>query len=357
MRFSGGQAWLEDLERAAEAELPDYVYGYFSGTAGGGESVRDAAAQWDAMRFRPRAFTHASGGRTCTSVLGVPLETPILAAPMAQQNAATPLAELATARAVRTAGSLLGVSTNTSVPFTQIAAEDVPWWFQVYVMRDRGLSNALVERAAASGARALILTVDATRLAGTGLAVIPRSWPESPGKKRLANLLEEDLAGLPSDATEGATDLSLDRIGELRDRTGLEVVVKGVLRGDDARRAVDAGAGGILVSTHGGRRLGKSVTSARALPEVVDAVGDDAEVYVDSGIRSGDHVAAALALGARAVFVGRPLLWGLATGGEDGAARVLGQLTDELRTTMAACGANSLADLTADLLGHGPHPM
>lgn len=128
------------------------------------------------------------------------------------------------------------------------------------------------------------------------------------------------------------------------------MVVKVVLRGDDARRAVEAGATGILVSTHGGRRLGRSVTSFDALPEVIQAVGGDCEVYVDSDIRSGDHVAAALAMGARAVFVGRPLLWGLATGGEDGPTSVLERLTEDLRTTMVSVGANAIHELTADLL-------
>lgn len=354
MPHDAGQGFLNDLERAARAELPDYVYGYFAGTAGGGESARDAAAQWDAVRFRPRAFSGTAAGLTATSVLGVPLQTPVLAAPMAQQNAATPLAELATARAVRRAGSLLGVSTNTSVPFAKIAAEGVPWWFQVYVMKDRGLSGALADRAAAAGAKALILTVDTTRLASSELVIDPLLWPESPGKMRLANLLEEELSGVSDGATQGAEDLTLDVIGELRDRTGLEVVVKGILRGDDARKAVDAGAAGILVSTHGGRRLGRSVTSISALPEVVQAVGGDCEVYVDSGVRTGDHVAAALALGARGVFVGRPVMWGLAAGGEDGAAAALEHLTGELRITMAGIGADRIADLTPDTLWSPP---
>lgn len=341
---------MDDWERAAKAALPDYVHGYFAGSAGGGEAVTDAAAQWDALRFRPRAFAGTSEGLTGTTVLGVPVRTPVLTAPMAQQNAATPLAELATARAVRRAGSLLGVSTNTSVPFAKIAAEGVPWWFQVYVMKDRGLSNALVERAAAAGAKTLLLTVDTGRLSSDGLVIDPLLWPESPGKERLGNLLEEDLHGLPTDATQAAQDLTPDVISELRERTGLNVVVKGVLRGDDARTAADAGAAGVLVSTHGGRRLGRSVTSVQALPEVVQAVGADCEVYVDSGIRTGDHIAASLAMGARAVFVGRPVLWGLAAGGEDGAAAVLDRLTDELRITMAGIGAHSVQDLTPDLL-------
>ncbi|WP_285724476.1 alpha-hydroxy acid oxidase [Psychromicrobium xiongbiense] len=350
MEFSGERARRDAMEQEAQAILPDYVYGYFSAAADDSEAVRDAAAQWDAVRFRPRVLTGWSSRLTNTSVLGVPLQTPILAAPMAQQNAATPLGEIATARAVRRVGSLLGVSTNTAIPFEQIAAEGVPWWFQVYVMKDRGLSNALVERAAVAGAKALILTVDTTRLAASKLMIDPQLWPESPRKARLANLLQEDLAGLPEDATNGATDLSLEVISNLRERAGLDVVVKGILRADDARRAVDAGASGIVVSTHGGRRLGKSVTSIQALPEVVQAVGGECEVYVDSGIRSGDHAATALAMGAQAVFVGRPLLWGLSVGGEQGATQVLEQLTEDLGVVLAAIGVDSIRELTPDLL-------
>lgn len=342
--------FVDGLESAAKAVLPDYVYGYFAGMAGGGESVQDATELWNAVRFRPRSFTNYASLQTGTSVLGHAVDTPVLAAPMAQQNAATPLAEVAMARAVRDAGSLLGISTNTSVPFDQIASVGAPWWFQVYVMRDQGLSNALVERAAAAGAKALILTVETTRLTSAGLTIDPQFWPESPSKKRLGNLLGEDLVGLPSDATESSQNLSLDVIEELRDRTGLEVVVKGILRADDARAAVDAGAAGIIVSTHGGRRLGASVSSIAALPAVIQSVGNDCEVYVDSGIRSGVHVAAALAMGAQAVFVGRPLMWGLAAAGESGAASVLAHFTQELCETMAGIGAGTISDLTPDLI-------
>lgn len=344
------RTWLDELEVKAKNLLPDYVYGYFSAVGIGGRAGHDTVSQWDAVRFRPRAFTDTSVGRTQTTVLGIPVETPILAAPMAQQNAATPQAERATARAAQRNGSLLGVSTNTSVPFSEIAAVGVPWWFQVYVTRERSLSDSLVDRAAAAGAKALMLTVDTTVLAPSKLLINPHDWPESPGKVRLSNLLASDLMGLPKNATEGTHHLSLDLIGELRERSELPVVVKGILRADDARRAVDAGASAILVSTHGGRRFGPSVTALEALPEVVLEVGADCEVYVDSGLRSGVHVAAALAMGARAVFVGRPILWGLATAGEDGASEVLEQLTAELRTVMAAVGANSVDELTRDLL-------
>jgi 4-hydroxymandelate oxidase len=236
------------------------------------------------------------------------------------------------------------VSTNTAVAFERIAAAGAPWWFQVYLLPDPDLTRLLVERAAAAGATALILTVDLTPL------VVPHSgdWPDVPGRVRLGNLTAAERERL--DSVWKTTDASLEHIAWLREISGLPVVVKGILRADDATAAVDAGARGVIVSTHGGRRMGSSVSSLAALPEVVAAVGERSEVYVDSGIRSGSHVLAAVALGARAVFVGRPVMWGLATGGADGAASVLERLTAEFVGALAESGVRDLADVTPDLV-------
>lgn len=343
-------SWIQSLEDEAQAVLPDYVYRYFSGRAGAGESIADAQREWDAIRFRPRAFVTGSQSSTSTTVLGMRVATPVLVAPMANQNAADPEGERATGRAAARAGSVLGVSTNTAVPFSEIAETGAPWWFQLYPMRDAGLTDALVRRAAQAGARAIILTVDRTALTGNGHVIEPRDWPETPRKARLANILHEDLDGLPADAMEITRDFADAEVQHLREVSGLDVLVKGILRGDEAHRAVEAGASGVVVSTHGGRRLGRSVSSIRALPEVVAAVGNRAEVYIDSGIREGDHIAAALALGARAVFVGRPVMWGLATGGSDGAHEVVARLTEELLHSMDRMGVRTIADLTPDLI-------
>ncbi|MBC3762326.1 alpha-hydroxy acid oxidase [Quadrisphaera oryzae] len=340
-------ALFEQLEAEARAGLPAHVAGYVAATAGAGQCHAEGLRDWAAARLVPRVLQGVS--RTdeqlaATTVLGTPLRTPVLLAPMAQQVAAHPRGEAEAARAVAAAGSLLGVSTNTAVPFDAVAQAGAPWWYQVYVLRDRSLTGLLVDRAAAAGASALVLTVDTTALTQVDPAaasIEPTAWPPGPGRERLTALTGADLADRDAGAATPALDVDLATIGWLAERTGLPVVVKGVLHPDDARACAQAGAAGVVVSTHGGRRLGESVTSAAALPGVVAAVRsvDPAvEVYADSGVRSGAAVAWALAQGARAVFVGRPAWWGLAARGADGVAAVLDALTAELVTTLRQCG-------------------
>jgi 4-hydroxymandelate oxidase len=333
-------SWLDDLEYLGAARLPDYVAAYFRGWAGDGECLREGLQAWQNLRLRPTVLHDATSPNTATSVLGTDVSTPILVAPMAQQVAAHPDGELATAQAAAAVGTVLGVSTNTAVRFDAIQAVGAPWWFQVYVMRDRTLTHHLVERAVSAGARALVLTVDTTSLAPATPGIEPVDWPAGPDRARLANLTTDERAAASRTDLLTAQDLTLDIIGELRDLSGLPIAVKGVLGARDARRCVDAGADAIIVSTHGGRRCGVSITSTEALPEVVTEIGAEAEVHVDSGIRAGHHVAAALALGARAVHVGRPVMWGLAAHGPQGAQQVLERLHDELLTTMLQFGVS-----------------
>lgn len=346
------QVWFDSLEARANDALPAYASDYFNGSAEGGESNADAQRDWDGVRFAPRAFPTTSNHPTRTTVLGTPIETPILVAPMGQQNAAHPEAERAPARGAAKAGSLIGVSTITSVPFAEIAETGAPWWFQLYLLRDPELTWALVDRAVAADARAIMLTVDLPTLTPDGRVTDPTAgWPDVPGRHRLSNLTDaERSAAQASDGMDLGSGIAPEIIEEIRNRSGLEVIVKGIVRPEDARTAVDAGASGIVVSTHGGRRIGRSVGALRALRPVVDAVGDDAEVYVDSGIRRGDHIAAALALGARAVFVGRPVLWALAADGPEGPERVLAHLTDELEVSLRRLGAGSVHDLSPDMV-------
>jgi 4-hydroxymandelate oxidase len=288
-----------------------------------------------------------------TTVLGTLVRTPVLVAPMALQMAAHPDGEVAMGRAVAATGSLMGVSTNTGVPFADIARTGAPWWFQVYVTRDHGLTERLVERAVANGARALLFTVD--MMAPLPTSVNPRNWPDSTAKTRqLVNLTTDEQAAAGPAGLDGDPSINFGTIGWLRELSGLPVLVKGVLRADDARRCVDAGAAGVVVSTHGGRRLGPTTSAARVLPEIVAAVGDPAEIYADSGIRSGEHVAAAIAMGARAVFVGRPALWALAAAGQAGAEQVIKSLTDQLALVMVQLGAAHIDELTTDLLATQP---
>lgn len=347
---------MDELRIKAAERLPPPVTEYFNQGSGDSLSTLEAAAAWDRLRFLPRMLRDVSRVSTSTTVLGQQVETPILVAPTAMQRAAHDGGEVATARAVAACGSLMTVSTNSGSRFEDIGATGARWWLQVYVLRDRGLTTTILHRAKAAGASALVLTVD-TPVVGRKRNAGQSIWEVVPDDLLLANI---DQAGLPESALDKADDLTPDVIGWLREVTGLPVVVKGVLRADDARTAVSAGASAVQVSNHGGRQLDLAVASADVLPEIVKAVdGSGAEVYVDGGIRRGEHVLAALALGARAVFIGRPVLWALAAGGgsgqggAEGVTGMLAELTDDLAHAMTLAGARSTDELTADLVRTG----
>ncbi|WP_231918171.1 alpha-hydroxy acid oxidase [Microlunatus sagamiharensis] len=324
--------------------LPEHVLGYFRGPTGA-YGVPTDAERWSQVRFRPHVLRPTGGLSLATTVLGTPVASPVLVAPMAQQRAAHPDGEVATARAVARRGTLLGVSTNTGVRFSDIDAVGAPWWFQVYVMDDRAVTGELVTRAADAGAKALVLTVDAPAVDPRRPELEPRTWPERYGMQ--VNIPGGEDGGI---VFRGSGDLSVADIGWLHELTGLPVVVKGVLRGDDAAACVEAGAAAVVVSTHGGRCLNQTVRPADALPEVVAAVGDRAEVYVDSGVRTPEHVAAALCLGARAVFLGRPVLWSLATGGDRRVEQLLEGFDTQLLRVLRSLGVGSLDELGPDLV-------
>jgi 4-hydroxymandelate oxidase len=256
------------------------------------------------------------------------------------------------ARGAVAAASLLCVSSNAGRSFAAVAAEGAPWWVQAYVLRDRGRTEDLLGRAVEAGARAVVLTVD-TPVVATRADDEPSIWDVTPDDFLHANA-GHDQSARDHVALERAADLTPDDIVWLARLTGLPVVVKGILRGDDARIAVDAGAAAVWVSNHGGRQLDGAIATRWALPEVVAAVGDDVEVYVDGGLRRGTHVLAAYALGAAAVFVGRPALWALTVGGSDGVARLLRELSAELVEAMRLAGCAARADVTADLVAASP---
>jgi 4-hydroxymandelate oxidase len=344
---------LEDLRARALPTLPPAVSEYVSQGASAGLTASVAAQAWDQITFRPRVLRDVSCVRTATSVLGQEVATPILVAPTTLQRAAYPDGEVATARGAAAAGSLMAVSTNSGSAFEDIAATGVQWWLQAYVMRDRGVTTAMLQRGRDAGASAVVLTVD-TPVVGNKRNAGPVVWDVVPPELRGANI---DASGLPDSALDKAADLTPDSIGWLREVTGLPVVVKGVLRGDDAAIAVAAGAAAVYVSNHGGRQLDQAVATADALPEVAAAVaGTGAQVFVDGGLRRAEHVLAALALGADAVFLGRPVIWSLAAGGADGNGGpggvhwLLGTLTEDLAHVMTLAGARDLTEVTADLV-------
>jgi 4-hydroxymandelate oxidase len=336
---------LGRLEEEARALLPPGSYDYIAGGAGDETTLADSVAAWDRLRLRPRVLRDVSAVSTETTVLGEPVSMPVLVAPTAFHRMVHPDGEPATARGTAEAGTLMTMSTRStsSIDAVASAAPDAPRWFQVYVVTDRDQTARSVCRAAELGFRALVLTGD-TPLLGRRLRDV-RNQFELPDEVVAAF----EATDLPHtlDQDRGVT---VEQIGWLRDLTGLPVLVKGVLRGDDAVACLEAGASGVVVSNHGGRQLDGAVASADALPEVVEAVAGRAEVFVDGGVRRGVDVVRALALGARAVLVGRPVLWALATGGADGVARLLRTLRAELELAMALCGAARVEEITDDLV-------
>lgn len=345
--------WIDGLEAAAAEVLPEPVHRYFRQGARDGVTAAEAAAAWRGYRLRPRVLRDVSSVSIETTILGRRAETPVAVAPTSMQRAAHPDGEVEMARGAAAAGSLVCVSSNSGSTYDAIAETGVAWWAQVYVLRNRALTKGMLGRAMAAGARALVLTVD-TPVAGTKYDDGPSVWDPMPEGHAMANL---DLADAVDGDLDKATDLTPETIRWLAEATGLPVVVKGVLRGDDAARAVEAGAAGIWVSNHGGRQLDRSISTAAALPEVAQAVAGAAEVYVDGGVRSGLDVLTALSLGARAVFVGRPALWALSVSGSAGVRRLLAELSDELRDALLLSGCAHLADLApADVIFSGIAP-
>ncbi len=337
--------WIDTLEAAAAEKLPEPVHRYFRQGSAGGVSVGEAVEAWSSYRFRPRVLTDVSTISTGTTVLGTPVAGPVLVAPTTLQRQADPGGEAAMSAGVAAAGSVLGVSSNAGTRYADIAAAGAPWWLQIYVTRNRDYTRQMLDAAVAAGARAVVLTAD-TPVVGRKEDDGPTVWEVvQPGHLR-ANV---DESAYSDDDLAKADDLTPDVIGWLGAYTGLPVVVKGVLRGDDARRCVDAGAAGVIVSNHGGRQLDGAIATAHALPEVVAAV-PGTEVYADGGIRRGEHVLTALALGARAVFVGRPALWALTVGSSPGVTRLLTDLYDELAHALALTGVPNPAALTPDLI-------
>jgi 4-hydroxymandelate oxidase len=286
-----------------------------------------------------------------TSLLGTPVRTPFAVAPTTMQRAAHPDGEVAMARAVADAGALMVVSSNAGSTFADIAATGVDWWLQLYVMSERETGLPLLRAAVEAGAKAVVLTVDTpvvgTKYDGDG----PTVWDLAEDGWVRANF-PDDYGTSPGD--EKATDLGPQDIEWLASSTGLPVVVKGVLRPEDARRCVDAGARAVWVSNHGGRQLDYAAATADRLASVVAEVGAACEVYVDGGVRNARHGLAALALGARAVFLGRLPLYALAVDGSHGVGTMFLELDDELADALMLTGCPSVTRVPSDLLVPSP---
>jgi isopentenyl diphosphate isomerase/L-lactate dehydrogenase-like FMN-dependent dehydrogenase len=365
---------VADFERIAESALEPGPHGYFAGGAGDERTLRENVTAFERWRIRPRVLVDVGEVTTETTVLGAPVSMPILVAPVAFQRLAHPDGEVGMARAAAAAGTLMCLSTLATARPSEIAeaVPAAPRWFQLYCFRDRGVTRALAAEAVESGFEAIALTVDAPRAgrrerdARTGFAVPPeitvpsldaavgRRSPEATGSssRRSPEATGSSSFDAPMDIHEifSLVDPSLTwrDLEALVSDLDLPVIVKGVLTAEDARLAADHGAAGVIVSNHGGRQLDGVPASLDALPEVVDAVGGALEVYMDGGVRRGTDVLVALGLGARAVLVGRPPLWGLAAAGEKGARRVLELLREELELGLCLSGCPSPMAVTTE---------
>jgi isopentenyl diphosphate isomerase/L-lactate dehydrogenase-like FMN-dependent dehydrogenase len=339
---------VSDFEREAERRLDPGPLGYFAGGAGDEVTLRDNVAAFARRHLRPRMLVDVSGVSTETTVLGRETSMPLLVAPTAFQRLAHPDGERATARAAAAAGTVMCMSTLSSVTPTELAeaAPDGRRWFQLYWSSDREFTRELLASVAEAGFEAVVLTID--------FAAAGRRERDL----RTAFALPDDLPtpNIPDALARRDFHLALGRIVDasiswrdlewLRETCPLPLLLKGILTSEDATLAVEHGVDGIVVSNHGGRQLDGVAASLDVLPEVVDAAGERVEILLDGGVRRGTDALKALALGARAVLAGRAVIWGLAVGGEEGVARVLELLRLEIALGLTHLGCRSPADVT-----------
>jgi 4-hydroxymandelate oxidase len=341
---------LADVEVAAAARLDPVHYDFFAGGAGGERTLLSNVEAFDRHRLRPRVLRAVGKRDLGVAVLGESLSLPVMVAPTAFHRLAHPDGEAGTARAAAAAGAVMIVSMAATQPVEQVAATGVHFWFQLYVQPDRAFTERLVRRVEAAGCRALVLSVDSP-VFGRRERDLRRGFVDLPAGLACENMRESRLEPPRPVAFDAELDWSV--VGWLRGLTKLPIVVKGILHPEDARLAVEYGADGIVVSNHGGRQLDGAVATLDALPSIVDAVGGRLPVLLDGGVRRGTDVVTALALGATAVAIGRPVLWGLAVAGADGVRQVLEMLRDDVDRAMALCGADRVAALTPDMVHIG----
>ncbi|KAJ2784308.1 Hydroxyacid oxidase 1 [Coemansia javaensis] len=350
---------IKDLEEIASRVMPSGMWDYYDSGANGQQTKAENESAFGHYRLHPRMLRDVSAISTETTVLGQRVKTPLGVSPCAMHRLAHDDGEAATSRAASRSGSIMILSTFSTVSLEDVIAQGsgrgTQYWMQLYVYRDRSVTESIVRRAERAGYKALVVTVDAPVL-GRRLADARRKFGPPP-HVQLANFFtpQRSTAGVyldPDGEFSKTFGANLDRaltwtngIDWLRSITSLPIVVKGVLTAEDTRLAIEHGCAGVMVSNHGGRQLDGTLATIDALPQVVEAAGDQIEVYMDGGVRRGTDIFKALALGARAVFVARPVLWGLVYKGEDGAYLALGLLQKELETAMMLAGAPSIADI------------
>jgi len=344
---------LFELEELARGRLPRVVYDFIAGGATDEVTLRRARAVYESLLLRPRMFGGAAMPQLGTTVLGQPIALPVLVAPAGNHGSVHPDAEFATAAASADVGTIMAVSSGSTFSLEEISAKATgPLWFQQYLFRDSSFTLEMADRAARAGYRAICITVDA--------AIPPkrerniRNPIPFPTPANYLNLKPDDVQGpTEADTAPGVLNLidraSPEALAELAAHTELPIVVKGILTAEDAKVAIANGASAVVVSNHGGRQIDTTVASIEALPEVV-AAAEGAEVYLDGGIRRGGDIVKALSLGARAVFIGRPVFWGLAVDGAAGVRAVFEILREELTLDLAMCGVESVAEVPRSLV-------
>jgi len=339
---------LDDAERLAELAVSPDAWGYFAGGAGDERTLRWNREAFSRYRLRPRVLVDVSSVTTETAVLGTPVSMPVLVAPMAYQALAHEDRELGMAQGAAAAGTIMCLSTVATATPEEVAASapGAPRWLQIYVFRDREVSDQVIAEALRSGYSALVLTAD---LPVVGVRDRERRIDFDVPELEVPAMTAARARGGDDEDPLGFLEAGLEwgYVEELRERWNVPVIVKGLVTGEDAALACEHGASAVVVSNHGGRQLDGAIASLDALPEVVEAVAGRAEVYLDGGVRRGSDVVMALALGANAVLVGRPALYGLAINGSKGVDQVLGILREEIENALALLGCRSPAEVTS----------
>jgi 4-hydroxymandelate oxidase len=350
---------LNDIERKAAEQISHNAHEYYVGGGADEITIAENKRAFQEIALLPRVLRDVSQRSLTASLLGQTFAMPIGIAPTAMQRLAHADGELATARAAAAMNVPMILSTTSTIALEDVASvKGAPLWFQIYVYKDREATREMAARAAASGYKALVLTVDTPYLGKREREI--RVGFHLPPNLELPNF--RAIGATSVDVVKQGSGLAqhfMDNIDPaltwkdvewLRTVSGLPVVVKGILRSDDATMAAEHGAAGIIVSNHGGRQVDTALATIRALPAIAEAVENRLDIMLDGGVRRGTDVLKALALGAKAVFLGRPILWGLGYDGEQGVTRVLEILRDEFDLTMALCGCRSVAEITRDLL-------